>query len=179
MFNSSDPRKTRISNIAMLRTLVAGYLFYLGFTILRDVMKGEPGSLPVWLLWLCGILFMLTALAFGWYTWRQYRRQTAALEAESAEEEKESPLLFLMKTAALSANPCRRGCPQPSVRASSWRSARERSERRYTASCCTHCSAGSVQPEQGSRYRCWTGRGTGRTAGLPAQSGQASTGRRS
>ena len=91
MFNSSDPRKTRISNIAMLRTLVAGYLFYLGFTILRDVIKGEPGSLPVWLLWLCGILFMLTALAFGWYTWRQYRRQTAALEAESAqEEEKES-----------------------------------------------------------------------------------------
>ena len=99
MFNSSDPRKTRISNIAMLRTLVAGYLFYLGFTILRDVMKGEPGSLPVWLLWLCGILFMLTALAFlfmltalafGWYTWRQYRRQTAALEAESAQEEKKS-----------------------------------------------------------------------------------------
>ena len=82
MFNSSDPRKTRISNIAMLRTLVAGYLFYLGFTILRDVMKGEPGSLPVWLLWLCGILFMLTALD---------RRQTAALEAESAEEEKDSP----------------------------------------------------------------------------------------
>ncbi len=56
MFNSSDPRKTRISNIAMLRTLVAGYLFYLGFTILRDVI-----------------------------------RQTAALEVESAEEEKESP----------------------------------------------------------------------------------------
>ena len=50
MFNSSDPRKTRVSNIAMLRTLVAGYLFYLGFTILRDVIKGEPGSLPVWLL---------------------------------------------------------------------------------------------------------------------------------
>lgn len=91
MFNPNDPRRTKISNMAMLRTVVAGYLFYLGFTILRDVLKGEPGSLPVWLLWLCGLLFMLTALAFGWYTWRQYRKQTAALDAESAQKEDPNP----------------------------------------------------------------------------------------
>ena len=61
--NDSVRSKTKITNVASLRAVVAAYLFYLGFTILRDVLKGEPGSLPVWLLWLCGILFMLAAPA--------------------------------------------------------------------------------------------------------------------
>ena len=85
--NDSDRSKTKITNTAMLRAVVAAYLFYLGFTILRDVLKGEPGSLPLWLLWLCGIVFMLAAIAFGWYTWKQYKKQTAALENPESEAE--------------------------------------------------------------------------------------------
>ena len=85
--NDSDRSKTKITNTAMLRAVVAAYLFYLGFTILRDVLKGEPGSLPLWLLWLCGIVFMLAAIAFGWYTWKQYKKQTAALEKPESEAE--------------------------------------------------------------------------------------------
>ena len=91
--DSFDPaRKTKISTIAVLRAVVAGYLFYLGFTILRDLLQGgaspagTPGSLPPWLLWLCGILFILAALAFGWYTWKQYQKQMSALNSESSQE---------------------------------------------------------------------------------------------
>ena len=89
--NFDQANKTKISNMTILRAVVAGYLFYLGFTILRDVMKGEPGSLPIWLLWLCGIGFMLAALAFGFYTWKQYQKQMSALQSESKEEETETP----------------------------------------------------------------------------------------
>ena len=92
--NIDPARKSRIGNIAILRAVVAGYLFYLGFTILRDLLQGKAapsgaGSLPVWLLWLCAILFMLAALAFGYYTWRQYQKQMAALRSESTEEKPE------------------------------------------------------------------------------------------
>lgn len=87
--NFDPARKSRITNIAVLRAVVAGYLFYLGFTILRDLLSGNPGSLPLWLLWLCGIFFMLAALAFGYYTWRQYQKQMSALRAESPEKEAE------------------------------------------------------------------------------------------
>ena len=46
--NESDRSKAKIINAATLRAVVAGYLFYLGFTILRDLLAGNPGSLPVW-----------------------------------------------------------------------------------------------------------------------------------
>ena len=84
--NESDRRKTKITNVATLRIVVAGYLIYLGFSILRDVQKGEPGSLPVWVLWLAGIVFIVFALGFGYYTWRQYQKEIEALRSESAEK---------------------------------------------------------------------------------------------
>lgn len=87
--NIDQAKKTKISNMTILRAVVAGYLFYLGFTILRDVLKGEPGSLPLWLLWLCGILFMLSAIAFGFYTWKYYQKEMASLRDESKEGEPE------------------------------------------------------------------------------------------
>ena len=84
--NESDRSKAKIINVATLRAVVAGYLFYLGFTILRDLLAGNPGSLPVWLLWMAGILFIVSALAFGYYTWRQYQKEMLAFQSTGAEE---------------------------------------------------------------------------------------------
>ena len=70
-------------NMAGLRAVVAGYLLYLGISVLRGQMKGETTLSPL-VGWGAGILFIVFALAFGWYTWRQWRaaQDAACLPAE-------------------------------------------------------------------------------------------------
>ena len=70
----------RAVNFLMLRLAVAAYLAYLGFDILRGHLSGASTLSPL-LSWLCGVGFMAAALVFGLYSWRRYRRESAAAEA--------------------------------------------------------------------------------------------------
>ena len=60
--------------MAMLRAVVSGYLIYLGFTLIRDMLSGSSDMAPV-LGWGCGLLFMLAGALSVFYTWRRWRRE--------------------------------------------------------------------------------------------------------
>lgn len=85
-----EPRG-RESGMALLRALVAGYLIYLGVTMILDRIAGRS-EMPLWLSWTCGLLFVLAGVFFGWYTWKRYREDTAKNtdgSAKTPSEEKE------------------------------------------------------------------------------------------
>ena len=86
-----DPSKrTRASNTAVLRAVVAAYLAYLGFDLLRDRIRGISTLSPVFA-WTAGLGFIAAALAFGLYTWKLWKREleAARLPADSAGEAEE------------------------------------------------------------------------------------------
>ena len=62
----------RESGMALLRALAAGYLLYLGVTMILDRIAGRS-EMPLWLSWTCGVIFVLAGAVFGWYTWKRYR----------------------------------------------------------------------------------------------------------
>ena len=67
-----QPDDNRAGMTAALRFVVAGYLAYLGFGLVRDQLLGAS-SLPAALSWVCGAAFIAAGLGFGWYTWKRYR----------------------------------------------------------------------------------------------------------
>ena len=77
------PRKPGADSRAWLRAIVAGYLIYLGYSLIRDHLKGISSMAP-WLSWACGLFFIAAGAAFGFYTWRSWR---AAREAAQPSEE--------------------------------------------------------------------------------------------
>ncbi len=70
-------KRTKASNFAVLRTLVAAYLVWLGFSLIRDHLRGVS-TLPPALVWAAGLGFIAAALAFGFYTWKLWRRELDA-----------------------------------------------------------------------------------------------------
>ena len=70
-------KRAKATNLATLRAVVAGYLAYLGGSLIWDMLKGKSTLSPT-LTWVAGLGFIAAALAFGFYTWRTWR---AALEA--------------------------------------------------------------------------------------------------
>ena len=68
-----EPRG-RESGMALLRALAAGYLIYLGVTMILDRITGRS-EMPLWLSWTCGVIFVLAGAVFGWYAWKRYRRE--------------------------------------------------------------------------------------------------------
>ncbi len=86
-----DPAKrAKVSNIAILRAVVAAYLAYLGFDLLRDWFRGASTLSPA-LAWTAGLGFIAAALAFGFYTWKRWKQESEAarLPAGSAGETEE------------------------------------------------------------------------------------------
>ena len=67
--NNGAPRS---ETAAILRFLVAGYLFYLGVSLIRDRLTGRS-TLPGALVWVCGAAFIAAGILFAWFTWRRYR----------------------------------------------------------------------------------------------------------
>ena len=74
----------RAGTIATLRAVVAGYLVYLGVSLVRDRINGVS-DMALWLAWLCGVVFVIAGIAFGWYTWKRWRKDTS--EADNKTEE--------------------------------------------------------------------------------------------
>ena len=66
-------RKNRAGNTAALRLAVAAYLLYLGWSILRDTVRGTSAMSPV-LGWAAGVIFIACAVGFGWYSWKRWVR---------------------------------------------------------------------------------------------------------
>ena len=79
---SDFQRQRQASTRAGIRGAAALYILYLGWSILRDTVKGAS-TLPVWLGWLAGLGFMAAALAFGVYTYRRYLVDRAPVEPEA------------------------------------------------------------------------------------------------
>ena len=95
MFNNggSNPRG-RAMTIATLRAVVAGYLIYLGGSLIYGRLKGESDMIP-WMAWFFGIFFILAGVAFGIYTWKRYKQETTEkpeeVQEETAEETVDEP----------------------------------------------------------------------------------------
>ncbi len=70
-------KRANAGTAATFRVAVAAYIFYLGYKILRDQLQGVS-TLPAWVAWLAGIVFIGGALAFCFYTYERYRADLAA-----------------------------------------------------------------------------------------------------
>ena len=84
--NGSGNRGASPAGMALLRAAVAGYLIYLGVTLIRDRLNGKSAMAP-WLAWACGTVFVLAGAAFGWFAWRRYRADTADRPGNAGEPE--------------------------------------------------------------------------------------------
>lgn len=78
-------RKNRADTRALLRGLVSAYLLYLGWKLIAGA--GSTPDFPPALGLLAGVLFAAAAVAFGFYTWRQYLADRKAAELTPEEEE--------------------------------------------------------------------------------------------
>lgn len=61
---------------AVLRAAVAGYLIYLGVSMITDHLNGASTLAP-WIIWTAGPVFVIAGAVFGWLTWKRYRAETA------------------------------------------------------------------------------------------------------
>ena len=80
--------KARAGTTASLRAIAAGYLVYLAWTIVRDILNGSS-TMPQWLGWLSALVFAGSGAAFGLYAWTRYRKdlEVARLLQKAGEEE--------------------------------------------------------------------------------------------
>ena len=85
-----DTRKrARADNIAAIRALVAGYLAYLAWQIVKGVRSGESTMTPA-VGYAIAALFVLAAAAFTVYLIRQWRLETEAARLPESDETKEN-----------------------------------------------------------------------------------------
>ena len=80
-------KRTRAGTAAALRAAGALYILYLGYSILRGYLEGTS-TLPAWVAWLAGVVFICAPLAFGVYIVRRYKADLAAARIEPEGEEK-------------------------------------------------------------------------------------------
>ncbi len=83
-------KRTKANNLAALRALVAGYLAWLGFSLIRDLLRGTSTLSPAFA-WTAGLVFIAAALAFAFYIRRQWKRELAAAKLPKPEAEIEDP----------------------------------------------------------------------------------------
>jgi TRAP-type C4-dicarboxylate transport system permease small subunit len=82
--------RSKAIGTSAIRAVVAGYLVYLGYTLIRDWLRGGSTMSP-WVAWGIGLLFCIGGAAFGLYTWKQYRAALKAAELPAEETEEAEP----------------------------------------------------------------------------------------
>lgn len=82
--NDSARMRAKANNIAVLRTVVAGYLTYLGGSLVWDRLQGESTLAPA-MAWGLGLLFVAAGLGFGLYTWKRWQADAKVAEKAAAE----------------------------------------------------------------------------------------------
>ena len=89
-FEYDTAKRTKANNLAGLRAVVAGYLVYLGFSLIRDLLRGTSTLSPAFA-WTVGLVFIAAALAFAFYIWRQWKRELAAARLPKPEANEADP----------------------------------------------------------------------------------------
>ena len=89
-FEYDAAKRTRANNLAVLRALVAAYLAWLGFSLIRDCVRGASTLSPAFA-WTAGLVFIAAALAFGFYIRRQWKRELAAARLPKPESNEADP----------------------------------------------------------------------------------------
>ena len=89
-FEYDAAKRTRANNLAVLRAVVAGYLAWLGFSLIRDFLRGTSTLSPAFA-WTAGLVFIAAALAFAFYIWRQWKRELAAARLPKPEANEADP----------------------------------------------------------------------------------------
>ena len=82
-------RRARAGTGATLRALVAGYLVYLAWQILRNVRAGETTMTPA-VAYAAAAFFLLAAAAFAVYLIRRWRIEVESARLPAAEETENS-----------------------------------------------------------------------------------------
>ncbi len=70
-------QRARAGTKATFRGVVALYIIYLGYSVIRSA-GDEASTMPPWLAWGGGILLIAAALGFGVYTWKRWRLDVEA-----------------------------------------------------------------------------------------------------
>ena len=76
--------RSKAINRAMLRGAVAGYLVYLGGSIVYDLIQGTTSMSPV-VGWIIGPVFVIAGAGFGWITWRRWKADEKEVQALTKE----------------------------------------------------------------------------------------------
>ena len=86
-----DPQKRSKATIsAVLRSIVAFYLAYLGWTVAQNA-GGPDTTMKPWMGWAICAVFMAVAIVFGVYTLKRYQAdlKAAELPQEGRQEDKD------------------------------------------------------------------------------------------
>ena len=89
-FEYDTAKRTKANNLAVLRVLVAAYLAWLGFSLIRDCVRGASTLSPAFA-WTAGLVFIAASLAFAFYIWKQWTRELAAARLPKSEAEESEP----------------------------------------------------------------------------------------
>ena len=76
-FEYDIQKRAKAGTAATLRAVISVYVIYLGWTVLKGVLNGTS-PVPVWVGWLVAIVFTAASIAFGFYTWKTWRRDLEA-----------------------------------------------------------------------------------------------------
>ena len=77
---------SRAKSSAFLRGAVAAYLVYLGYSLIRDHLRGSS-TLSPGISWAAGLGFCAAGLLFGLFTWKRYRAAMAEAELQHREQQ--------------------------------------------------------------------------------------------
>lgn len=84
--NSSAQKRTKAMNFATMRAVVAGYLVYLGGSLIYDYLKSRSDMTPLQA-WGFGLLFIAAGVGYGLYTWKRWQAEAASVEAREDSEQ--------------------------------------------------------------------------------------------
>ena len=70
-----------------LMAIVSAYIIYLGVSIIRGYLSGEPGGMPGWAAILIGVFFIVFGAGYIFILWKQYRQLQEKEARESAAQE--------------------------------------------------------------------------------------------
>ena len=82
----SETVRARESSFTVVRAVVAGYLVYLGISLLRGTTDGGT-AMPLRLKWFFSLLFIVAGLLFAVYTWRRWRKFSVRPEKPETNED--------------------------------------------------------------------------------------------
>jgi TRAP-type C4-dicarboxylate transport system permease small subunit len=84
-----EVKRARAGGIATLRALVAGYMAYLAWQIVKGVRSGESTMAPA-VGYAAAAFFLLAAAAFAVYLIRQWRLEVEAARLVASDETEDS-----------------------------------------------------------------------------------------